>query len=81
MATSTNFLQASTDSSDPSSPCTQISAVHEEISVQLKRDAAGTVNGFTGLFQLGHPGGVEQTTASGTCSTFDISYTFVGTPA
>ena len=80
-ATSPDLLKASTDSSDSSSPCPQVSAVHELVTVRVTRDGAGKVTGFTGRDELTHPGGVEETTASGTCSTFDITYTFVGTPA
>jgi hypothetical protein len=80
-ATSPDFLQASSSSSDSSSPCTRVSGVREEISMRLTRDATGAVSGFTGRFQVTHPNGVEETTSTGTCSTFDISYSFVGTRA
>src|SRR5205085_12112772 len=70
-ATSRDSLHASTDSSDGSSTCLGVSPVHEDVSVRLQRDATGQVTGFAGRYELRHPGGVEETTASGTCSTFD----------
>jgi hypothetical protein len=82
LAGSGDHLTGSRDSSRNAPGCNATNAVHQELSLDVRRDAQGKVTGFSGSYVLVHPGGVEETNAAGgTCATFDISYAFTGTPA
>jgi len=79
--TAPGVYTATGDSSETAAACGNI-AIHQLASVEVHRaSSAGPITGLNGRYEVTHPGGVEFTAPPGVCSTFDIAYTFVGTPA
>ena len=61
--------------------CPQLGDTQLSTTIDLVRDATGKVIRFTGTNTVFHPNGVEAQTGAGTCSTEDLTTTFVGVPA
>lgn len=79
--TSPGFYTATADSNEASAACGRDIRVHQVASVDVRTDSSGRVTRFNGRYEVTHPDGVEFNAASGgLCSTFDIAYTFTGTP-
>ena len=78
--TSPGFYTATAESNDVSDACGSI-PLHQSGTVEVHRDPGGAITGFNGRYEVTHPRGVEFTGPSGLCSTFDVAYTFTGTPA
>jgi len=79
--TSPGFYTATTNSHEFSEACGRNIDVHQSATLEVRRDPGGRITGLNGRYEVTHPGGVEFEGPSGLCSTFDISYTFTGTPA
>jgi hypothetical protein len=79
--TSPGFYKAIRDSNEFAGACGRNIVVHQVASANVHTDPNGPVTGFTGRYEVTHPDGVEFDSPSGVCATFDIAYTFVGTPA
>ena len=79
--TSPGFYKAIRDSNEFADACGRNIVVHQVASADVQRDPGGPLTRFTGRYEVAHPDGVEFDSPSGVCSTFDIAYTFVGTPA
>jgi hypothetical protein len=61
-------------------PCPELGDTVLTTSIDLQRDVTGKIIGLTGTNVVFHPSGVEAQTPAGTCSTEDLTTTFVGVP-